>query len=220
MNVERVEIVDRGQLDHLGAELARAGSRSSLACSRARVTTTVGRTAAGARTTRGRARRPSPTTIARRRLDAASAIVASVARTVRCSGRVPQRTAATGVSGGAAAGDRAVGDLADAARAHEDHERAAGPGQRVPVDVGAALGRVLVAGDHGEAGRQAAVGDRDARVGRRGDRGGDAGHDLERDAGAASASASSPPRANTNGSPPLSRTTVEPARPALDEQLR
>ena len=35
---------------------------------------------------------------------------------------------------------------------------------------------------------------------------------------AASASASSPPRPNTNGSPPLRRTTRLPARPELDEQ--
>ena len=36
---------------------------------------------------------------------------------------------------------------------------------------------------------------------------------------AASAAASSPPRANTNGSPPLSRTTRAPVRPALDQQV-
>ena len=35
---------------------------------------------------------------------------------------------------------------------------------------------------------------------------------------AASAAASSPPRANTNGSPPLSRTTVAPLPTPLDEQ--
>ena len=34
----------------------------------------------------------------------------------------------------------------------------------------------------------------------------------------ASASASSPPRPKTNGSPPLSRTTSSPAAPVLDEQ--
>ena len=83
----------------------------------------------------------------------------------------------------AAALDQPAGDLADAPGAHEDHERAAGARERVPVDVGAVLGRVLVAGDHGEVRRHAAVGDRDAGVRRRPDGAGDAGDDLERDPG-------------------------------------
>ena len=110
-------------------------------------------------------------------------MVASVARTVGWSGRVPLRTAATGVSGARPPSTRRRAIVADAARAHEDHERAAGARQRVPVDVGAALGRVLVAGDHGEVGGQAAVGHRDAGVRGGADRAGDAGHHLERDAG-------------------------------------
>ncbi len=51
-------------------------------------------------------------------------------------------------------------------------------------------------------------------VRRRGDPGGHPGHDLERRSRRRrSASASSPPRPNTNGSPPFSRTTVRPPRP-------
>ena len=42
--------------------------------------------------------------------------------------------------------------------------------------------------------------------------GGDAGHDLDRMPASRSASSSSPPRPKMNGSPPLSRTTVCPAR--------
>ena len=87
----------------------------------------------------------------------------SVARTVRWSGRVPQRTAATGVLGARPPAIRRLGDLGEAARAHEDHERAARPRQRVPVGVGAVLGRVLVPGDDREVRRDAAVGHRDAR---------------------------------------------------------
>ena len=45
-----------------------------------------------------------------------------------------------------AAGDEARRDVADAAGAHEDHERAARLGQCLPVDVGAPLRRVLVPG--------------------------------------------------------------------------
>ena len=78
---------------------------------------------------------------------------------------------------------------------------------------------VLVAGDDGERGRRVAQGHRDAGVGGHGDGRGDAGHDLEGDAGRrAGPAASSPPRANTNGSPPLSRTTVAAGAAVLDEQ--
>ena len=45
------------------------------------------------------------------------------------------------------------------------------------------LGRILVAGDHGEDGGEPPVRDRNAGVGGRGDRGDDAGHDLDGDAG-------------------------------------
>ena len=164
-NVDRLDR-DRGQLEHLGAELPRAASRSSLACSRARVTTTrAAEQRARARTRRGRARR-------RRRRRSRSAPrtpdVGDRRRAWRgpCAGRAgcrcaPRRPACRRARPPAI---RRCGDLGDAARAHEDHERAAGAGERVPVDVGAALGRVLVAGDDGEVGRDAAVRDRDPGV--------------------------------------------------------
>ena len=65
----------------------------------------------------------------------ASASSASVVRTVRCSGRVPHRTAATGVSGGSPPGHQPAGDLGPVGHAHEHDDGAAGPGQRLPVDV-------------------------------------------------------------------------------------
>ena len=56
--------------------------------------------------------------------------------------------------------------------------------------------------------RQPAMRHRDSRVRGRSDRTRDAGHDLERDSGRRGMPrASSPPRPNTNGSPPLRRTT-------------
>ena len=64
-----------------------------------------------------------------------------------------------------------------------------------------------------------AQGDRDAGVGGHGDGRGDARARPRRARPAsASAAASSPPRANTNGSPPLSRTTVRAGAAPLDEQ--
>ena len=66
-------------------------------------------------------------------------------------------------------------------------------------------------GEHDEAVRTAAMRHRNSRQRGRSDRSGDPGHNLERDSRVVSASASSPPRPNTNGSPPLSRTTRCPA---------
>ena len=106
-----------------------------------------------------------------------------------------------------------------AAHAHVEDERAREGGERRPVERGLRLGGVLVAGDERDAAGQVAVGDGDAGVGGRGHAGGDAGHDLERRSPASrSTSASSPPRPNTNGSPPLRRTTRRPARRVLDQQ--
>ncbi len=79
--------------------------------------------------------------------------------------------------------DEGLGDLCDPPGTHQDHERAAGPGERVPVDVGAVLGGILVTGHDREVRRHAAVRHRDARVGGRRDRARDAGDDLERHAG-------------------------------------
>ena len=74
---------------------------------RARVTTTrCAEQRSATRTSRGPAPATSPMTMRSTARPAAwSARVASVARTVCCSGRVPQRTAAAGVSGGEPAGD-------------------------------------------------------------------------------------------------------------------
>ena len=57
------------------------------------------------------------------------------------------------------------------------------------------------------------MGHRDAGGGRCRERRADPGHHLDVDPGRRSASASSPPRPNTNGSPPFSRTTRRPDRP-------
>ena len=82
-----------------------------------------------------------------------------------------------------ALGDEALGDPRQRAHAHVEDERAREAGERGPVDRRVRLVRVLVAGDERDAAGQLAVRDRDARVGRRGDAGGHARHDLERDAG-------------------------------------
>ena len=157
--------------------------RSSLACSRARVTTIV-RPKSGRCSNQEKSRAAtSPTTIADGASTPTVAIVASVARVVRCSGRVPQRTAATGVSGARPPRDERVGDVGDAAGTHEDHERAAGAGERVPVGVDRSLRRILVTGDDRDARRDASVCHGNPGVRGRGDRAGDAGHDLERQSG-------------------------------------
>ena len=137
----------------------------------------------------------------------------SVVRVVRCSGRVPQRTAATGVS---ARRPPAISRAATSARWATPMSTTIVPpggGQRLPV--GLRVDRVAaVAGDHGERRRQAPVGDRDRRR-RRGRRPPTSprARPRTRRPRRSRASASSPPRPNTNGSPPLSRTTAAPARP-------
>ena len=85
--------------------------------------------------------------------------------------------------GRAAAAYQRVGDVGDPARAHEDHEGPAGARERVPVGVGGALRRVLVARHDRHARRRTPVRDRDAGVHGRGDRARDARNDLERHAG-------------------------------------
>ena len=159
----------RGSIAIVGSSITSAPSassraRSSLACSRARVTTTVrpksGRRSNHARSSAAtvadddRARR-----VARRRRRSSRAWPAPCAARAGCRS-APRRPACRGASPPSI---RRCGDRRRAARAHEDHERAAGAGERVPVDVGAALRRVLVAGDDGEVRRQPAVRDRDAR---------------------------------------------------------
>ena len=113
----------------------RAGPTASCdACWRVRVTTTR-RPNSGRRSNHARSSpATSPTTITDGVASGWSAIVASVARTVVCSGRVPHRTAATGRVGRQAPGHELVGDPADAGDAHEDHDRAADLGDGPPVD--------------------------------------------------------------------------------------
>ena len=153
---------DRGS-STTSAPSSSSSVRSSLACSRARVTTIV-RPKRGRCSNQEKSRAAtSPTTIADGASTPTAAIVASVARVVRCSGRVPQRTAATGVSRCTSTAIERVGDVGDAAGTHEDHERAAGAGERVPVGVDRSLRRILVTGDDRDARRDASVRHRDAR---------------------------------------------------------
>ena len=197
------------------APSASSAARSSLACSRARVTTTE-RPNSGRRSNQREVERRRPR---RRRSRSATARRRprwSRASRARCAGRarVPLRTAATGVSGASPPSTSAVAMSAMRPAPMRITSVPPARGERVPVDVGAALRRVLVAGDDGEVRRQPAVRDRDAR------RRPAApialvmpGTTSNGTPAAASASASSPPRPNTNGSPPLSRTTVAPVRP-------
>jgi hypothetical protein len=100
--------------------------------------------------------------------------------------------------------------------AHQHDEGRPGDGQRVPVEQPVGR-RVLVRGDDRDPARFAAHGHRDPGGRGPGDARRDAGDDLDRDPVRAQLSASSPPRPNTNGSPPLSRTTVSNRRPTVDE---
>ena len=130
-----------------------------------------------------------------------SAIVASVPVTVRWSGSVPRSTIATGCDGGRPAAISASAIRAKLAYAHVEHERSrearasgvpnpSSAGRSVLAAAVASLPRV--ARDECHRGGQAAVGDRDARVGGRGHARRDPGHDLEIDARLALAQA--PPR--------------------------
>ena len=151
-----------------------------------------------------------------------SASVASVARTVRCSGRVPHRTAAAGVAGSSPPAIRRSAMLAQPAHPHQHHDGAAEARRPPPSRPRRRRRRprgILVAGDHGEERRRVAQGEGDAGVGRHGDGRGHAGHHLEVTPAASRAAASSPPRANTNGSPPLSRTTCWPGPTPRHQQL-
>ena len=87
-----------------------------------------------------------------------------------------------GCGGVESAGDEPLGDGGAFRDTHEDHDGGADLGEGLPVDgSGAAL--LAVAGDHGERGRDAAVGDRDAGGCGHAHRRGDAGHHGELEAG-------------------------------------
>ena len=189
-------------------------ARSSLACSRARVTTTErpkrGRFSNHARLSAA----TSPTTIALGACTPASPIVASVARTVRWSGRVPLRTAATGVDGSRppSISRRAISPMLPApmritsvppARASASQSTSVRPfaGSSWPVTTVKCVETPrCVTGIPAYAAAPIALVM--------------PGTTSNGTPAAASASASSPPRPKTNGSPPFRRTTVAPARPA------
>ena len=157
-------------------------ARSSLACSRARVTT-MRRPNNGACSNQPRSSAAtSPTTMALGGSTPASAIVASVARIVRWFGRVPHRTAATGVCSSRPPAINALAISPTRAGTHQDHERSAAARQRIPVGVLGALRRIFVTGDDRDVRRQPAMRDRNAGVGGRRDRTRHSGHHLERDA--------------------------------------
>ncbi len=165
------------------APIASSHDRNALDCSRARVTTTRlpnnGRVSNHAKSSAA----TSPTTIADGASTPASAMVARVARTVCCSGRVPQRTAATGVESGRPPAIKAFAISREPARAHEDDERAARLRERVPVGIGTSLGRIFVTGDDRDARRNTAVRHRDPGIRSRCDRARHPGNNFERDAG-------------------------------------
>ena len=170
------------------APSSRSRCASALACARARVTAIVrpcsGRDSSQAICSRSAATGPTSVIAGARMPSSAarSATSASVASSVRWPGSVPRSTTATGSSGGAAALDELLRDPRQRAHAHVEDERAREGGERGPVELGLRLGRVLVARDERDAAGDLALGDGDARVGGRGDAGGDARHDLERDA--------------------------------------
>ena len=78
----------------------------------------------------------------------------------------------------------------------------------------------VMPGDEGRGRCDVAMRQRDAGIGEAAEPGGDAGHDAERDPRLGQASASSPPRPNTQGSPPLRRSTAAPLARQLDQPGR
>ena len=138
----------------------------------------------------------------------------------RWSGSVPRSTTATGSSAGRPPATSCSAIRGERADAHVEDERARGT-RRAPAS------RAAVSGFSGSscpvtnatAAGELAVRDRDAGVGGRGDR--RRSRPARPRTGCprlAQRCASSPPRPNTNGSPPLSRTTLRPARRVLDQQ--
>src|SRR5690606_2178945 len=73
-----------------------------------------------------------------------------------------------------------MGDLSQALKSHQDHDRADG-GQRFPVRLIVLIGRTT--GYHGEPGRDLTMGQRNSHAARNGDRACDAWYDLAADAG-------------------------------------
>ncbi len=187
--------------------------RSSLACSRARVTTIVRPNSGRCSNHEKSNRATSPTTIADGDSTPAVAMVPSVARVVRCSGRVPQRTAATGVSGARPPRTNASAMSAirpapmritrvPPARASASQSVSVVPfaGSSWPVTI-----VTLVDAPRCVTGMPAYAGAAIALV--------MPGTTSNGTPAAMHASASSPPRPKTKGSPPFNRTTDAPVRP-------
>ena len=183
----------RGSMRIAGASTTSAPSSASrvarpLACARARVITTL-RPKSWARSnqaSRSRSAATGPTTVsAGGRMPSASArsaISSSVALTTRCPGSVPRSITAAGSEAGRPCSIRRADTPWKRAHSHVEDERPREGGERLPVEGALGLGRVLVGGHEGDRRSLVAVGDRDARVCRCGDAGGDARHDLERNA--------------------------------------
>ena len=128
----------------------------------------------GSRPRRRRRRRAAPATRAPRR-------ARDLVQLAGDRAAVGERAAGDDGRGGAgllAGGDQPAGDLAEVREPHEDDER---PGRRGELGEVEVLARGRVAGDERDLGRDAAVGDRDARGRRHGRQRRDARHDLERD---------------------------------------
>ena len=84
---------------------------------------------------------------------------------------------------GASVGDELGHDVRQVLHPHEEDEGPDAPGEGGPVDAGLNFGRVFVAGDEGDGGGHLAVAEGDTRVSGCCNGRGDAGHDLEGDAG-------------------------------------
>ena len=102
---------------------------------------------------------------------------------------------------------KSVHDLFQIMQAHEDNEGVDAAYELTPLDLTAAV-RCLVTGYDGNARCAGTVGDRDTGISWSGNRRTDARDDFIGIPARFKAAASSPPRPNTNGSPPLSRTTL------------
>ena len=163
-------------------------STSSIACSRARVTTmrlpNSGRASNQRRCSRSPATLPMMTIDDPRRGSPATrrASSPSVPVMVRCDGSVPSWTIAAGSVLGASAVEHRLQDRRHLPRAGVADDRAAEVRQRHPVDLGRRLAAVLEALHEGHRLAGAGIGHRHAGVGRHRDAGRQAGHDLEGDA--------------------------------------
>ena len=134
-----------GALDRRRRPGRAGGARGRDACARARVTATVtpcsGRRSAQAMPSRSAGDRADHRDCGRAhaRRPTSAAMVASVPVTRRWRGVVPDAITARGRVGGRPPAISRAAIVTQAADAHQDHERAAGARQRLPVDVVAAL---------------------------------------------------------------------------------